>query len=208
MFLLAYVVDWVAYLFSIVRICRSSRRKSHEQHDRGHISTLCILSLLFAVAWAFGLAGTSRGVAPLPSEVTQYVFAVFITLHGVFTLILHTLRSPEAKEVWAKLWYVLTCKRGTYSPGSTTKSRYGDRGDRGDTELSSQPFERKGQMPSDEDMRKDPSIGGVVVNTYVSTGNGGGMTMVDNEEEAEAEIDAKEDLGAGNDAEEGVSTRL
>ena len=99
------------------------------------------------------------------------------------------------------LWYTVTCKRGKYSPSSTyitAKSRYGD------TELSSRPFQREGQTPSDDDLYKDPGTEGVVENTYVSTGNGGGMTMVDNEEEVEAEIRAKEDLGD----EEGVSTRL
>lgn len=178
-FALGYLLNWIVYLLILGALCTPKvaskpQQKAAKSRVQNYIAVLAILSILFAVAWVFALIGTSD-VATDVNEAAQYIFAVFIALHAVFTLILHTVRVPEAKQVWTHLWYLLTCKRDQYAPSRTyvtsePTSRYRE------TELASRSFEG-GAVPGSSDevvplspaAEPEPSTNGVLENVYVTS---------------------------------------
>lgn len=190
----------------------SKASQALKSHTKKHILVAMILSILFTIAWVFGLIGMSDEPQRL-HEPAQYIFAVFIALHAVVTLILHTFRSPDARESWTRLWYIVTCSRDKYSPKRTfdTAEAEARLGRYKDTELSSRSYEGGGeQSPTRDDMPLnpqlvEPKVDGthVVENTYVTTGGSGGKMMVDEEE--------KNAVGGGGDSDEdadGMATKL
>lgn len=211
-FALAYLLNWTVYLVTVAILCTSKVTSKYPQKEarsrvQNYTAVLAILSILFAVAWAFALVGTTD-VEPIAHEVGQYIFAVFIALHAVFTLILHTVRSKEAKEVWTHLWFILTCKGGLHVYTTTNKTYVTDEPLRyRDTELSSRSYEGGGEggvglheevAPLSPAAEPEPSTTGVVENRYVTS-----PTASDTGEKSEREKEEPSELEG-----EGTTTRL
>lgn len=205
-FILACLLNWIVYFLTLAILCTSKVTSKYPQKEaksrvRIYVAVQAILSILFAVAWIFALVGGTRDVETL-HEVGQYIFAVFIALHAVFTLILHTMRLKEAKEVWTHLWFLLS-KGDLYAPSKTYATDEPEH--YRDTELSSRSYEGGGVVLSEEDVpfspatEPEPSTSGVVENKYAST-----PTAADTIANGERE---KEDLGQLEEG-EGTTTRL
>ena len=87
-----------------------------------HLISAMFLSILFVIAWIFGLIGTSLLSDDLEdlTIAAQYIFSIFIGLHAVFLLIFHAIRSPESREQWKMWFYVLTCRQAQYNVAHAT----------------------------------------------------------------------------------------
>lgn len=204
------MVDWSLYLITLVKLfTRSPRNKDDlKPYTRNYITVTAIISILFGIAWIFGLVGTSSTEVTL-HEVGQYIFAVFIALHSAFLFILHLIRSEEALDSWKRLWYSITCRSDQYTPKrtySTARTREEEGRRHKDVELSYRAVTPG--STADESMplsptEVEPKTGGVVENVYVTTTTGSSEEgMVEKEEEG-----GKEKSPDDHD-EEGVATRL
>lgn len=191
---------WILYVILLILSCvgKKSKRESTKTNLRNYIVVSVILSILFVVAWSFALAGTDSEISAVTQEVSQYIFAVFIALHAVFLLILHTIRSPHAQESWRSMWYTIRCKRNMYVTKRTFMTNR-------DTELAFNPVESTGMSLRGEDaplafkeMEVSPGHAHVVENTYITTPTDGKMMK---EEEGPASTPDTDD-------EDGVATRL
>lgn len=203
-FVLSYLLNWIIYLLLLAALCTPKvtskpQQKAARSRVQKYTAALCILSIFFAVAWVFALIGT-RDVPMAVHEIAQYIFAVFITLHAVFTLILHTLRTPEVKQVWMRLWYLVTCKGQRYAPNRAYVTHEPQRFRETDL-VASRSFEG-GVAPtlSDEVVplspatEPEPCTNEVLENRYVS------------EPSADSETSRKQDLGLEEGG--GVATEL
>lgn len=192
--MIAYLVDWIVYLLTLGALCIpkvSSKPQQKEARSRvqNYMAVLTILSILFAVAWIFALIGTSDVAADV-HEAGQYIFAVFITLHAIFTLILHTVRLSEAKGVWTHLWFLLTCKGDQYVPSRTYVTAEPQHYRETDRELSTRSYEGNGLAASSDEAvplspaaEPEPSTRGVVENVYAPPPGEGNERAKENLEE-------------------------
>lgn len=207
-FVLAYLINWIVYAYTLVVLCApkfagTSQQKEVKSRAQNYVTVVMILSIFFAIAWVFALVGTSD-VDTIVHEVGQYMFAVFIALHAVFTLIFQFWRLKEAREVWTHLWYIVNCQRDQYAPQkaiSPKLQRYRD------TELSVRSHETQGVGLKDEAVplspaeESEPSTRGVVENKYITGADDDDMTANGKEQE-------KQDLGGDEEEGEGAVTRL
>lgn len=208
----AFICNWAAYLVLLLAqcTCKGQLKSSNgvRMFSRHYLAVIAILSILFTAAWVFALISIGFELPRSIHEPTQYIFAVFIALHAVFTLILHTIRSGKASEFWRKLWYALTCRKEKYVPSrtyitaNTTLERIKDNKERvSDSPPSNELTEG---IPMRPELTSD--FVQVVENTYVMESSGTDMVADDEQ--------LKEDLAKAvgddeDDAEDGtIATRL
>ena len=187
---------WITYVLAFIVSCVVRRKKNSGRNInvRNYLIVSAILSVLFVIAWIFALVGTDADPSRTTQEVAQYVFAVFITLHAVFLLILHTLRDVHAREVWRSIWYHVTCSTHKYTPARTYSTA--GSGDRyADTELTTAGGSKS---PSPDEFSAAYTKAEVVENPYTSSTAQEGM-------QEKKGLDEKEEP---EDNEDGVATRL
>ena len=184
---------------------RSSSKLNAELNNylQHYVFIAAILSIVFAVAWLFALLGTSS-ISRNAHVAAQYIFSIMALIHSILTLLMHTLRSHEAKENWLKLWYIITGRRGEYTPSRTYATAGGQ--DLGETELhQSQSIVQPKASAGDEDTAPlSPKVGQTVENVYTMEPNtpvAESKMMVDDEE-------VKVNLGSGDGDEDDVATAL
>ncbi len=173
--------------FGICLNCFSSN-KAEKSRVRSHLSHLLIaviLSVIFAIAWIFFLISAADPFVNV-SLAAQYVYAFFFAIHGVLLLILYTVRSPETRSEWVRIWYIFTCNKDTYHVRQTM-SLSGENSTRGGTYLSNKsplPLELEGGVQLKEssslaapEFTKGPDTSFTVENTPATTSE-----MVENED--------------------------
>ena len=132
-FVAIYIFNWIMFIVIIFSLCRHAAKS--ETADAKSVVTrqlfiAMVLSLLFGLGWAFGLIGSSS----LPSGVSitgQYIFSIFIGFQGVLILLLHAVRSADAREEWKRWWYRITCRTEQYRIYRTTSMTSGSKSKRG-----------------------------------------------------------------------------
>ena len=172
--------NWALYGASLFFLQSSTNKLNKELklYLWRYIFSVGILSILFTVAWIFGLIGTSD-IARNAHVAGQYIFSIFVAFHSIFTVILHTCRSNTARENWRKLWYIITCSHGQYTPKKTHITATPD------TELAEEKF----KASEDETLLKVDDK--VLANTNTSCPGSSEKMMVD-EEELKVELECED----------------
>ena len=117
---LIYIFNWTMFaiiMFFMGRRLIQKHKKTEvkvkgEKHTKEYkqliVIALC-LSVMFGLGWVFGL------LVPIPNRdfsiVAQYLFAIFIGIHGVFIFIFHCLRSNDVRKEWKHWFYTVCCCR-------------------------------------------------------------------------------------------------
>lgn len=84
---------------------------------------------MFIVGWVFGVLGSRSVVSePTLSRVFQFLFIAIVGFHGLLIFLLQPIRSKDARNVWIKWFYYLTCRPHLYHqrgkiPGKSLNSR-------------------------------------------------------------------------------------
>lgn len=88
-----------------------------------------LLAIMFVVGWVFGVLGSRAvGFGPVLSRVFQFLFIAIVGFHGLFIFLVQPVRSKDARNVWIKWFYYLTCHPHLYHqrgkiPGKSLSSR-------------------------------------------------------------------------------------
>lgn len=91
------------------RLCRKQKLPG-EKHTKEYKQLILIavcLSVMFGLGWVFGLFVAIPN--PELSTVAQYLFAIFIGIHGVFIFFFHCLRSSEVRKEWRRRFFAVCC---------------------------------------------------------------------------------------------------
>jgi hypothetical protein len=71
------------------------------------------LAIMFVIGWVFGILGYPFvDLEPTVGRVCQFIFIVIVGFHGFFIFLLQPCRSQDARNVWIKWFYYITCRRG------------------------------------------------------------------------------------------------
>lgn len=135
-FVIIYIFNWIVFIIifsSLLRkSCNKKLREAKEFDKKGsekksqlkqQFLIAITLSILFGLGWGVGLPATqSFHDTAVISDIFSAFFVLFTSFQGLFIFIMHCLRSPEIRKVWAGWFKLATGKEvNEFTTSVTTK---------------------------------------------------------------------------------------
>lgn len=79
------------------------------------ITVTFLLAVMFVIGWVFGVLGfQSVGLQSDLRRVFQIIFIAVVSFHGLFLFLFQPCRSKDARNLWIKWYYYITCRPHLY----------------------------------------------------------------------------------------------
>lgn len=123
-FVAIYIFNWVVFVIIFISLLKKAcnkklqelkdDEKSSTKHLKQQLIVAITLSILFGLGWGIGLPATQS----IPDtfvirDIFATLFVLFTAFQGLFVFIMHCLRSPDIRKLWARMFKMATGKEVT-----------------------------------------------------------------------------------------------
>ena len=117
-FLIIYLFNWVVFIIIIVSLLRKNFQSNIKTKDNNNITFVrqqliitVTLSIFLGLGWGIGLLATQDiHTNKTVRDLFAALFVIITAFHGLFTFIMHCLRSKEVRNIWKRWFFGVTGK--------------------------------------------------------------------------------------------------
>ena len=114
-FFIILIINLVLFAFILRALIAHALKKkevngANAKQIKATVISAFFLVITFGLGWIFGTLGTSS----LPEAIyipAQYIFSIFVGMHGALIFVFYCVRSPDARKEWKTWMYALICRK-------------------------------------------------------------------------------------------------